>query len=197
MNDEFLTDIMDFTPTQSHQNRCAIHGRSGDSSLASQTNLPPEGQDDCGETFMPPSYPQSSNSYTQSPVPAKTVNPWDPRLILDLAVAVDDLDDILLRYGLSRPDYNALTTAPLFRRELAMMMRDVRENGASFSAKARIQAESYLPILDDLVYSDITPANVRLEAVRSTVRWGRLDAPKNVEQEEGAKQPMINISINF
>ena len=173
MNDEFLTDIMDFTPTGNHQ------------------LLPPEGQDDCEDSLLPALTSQSSNSK-----PAST-NAWDPRLILDLAVAVDDLDDILLRYGLSRPDYNALTTAPLFRRELAMMMRDVRENGASFTAKARIQAESYLPILDDLVYSDTTPANVKLEAVRSTVRWGRLDAPKNVEQEEGAKAPQINIMINF
>ena len=143
---------------------------------------------------------QSDTAASQDPVfhppsQKKSTNLWDPRLILDLAVGLDEIPDILLRYNITASELELLSETPVFRRELAMAMREVRENGVSFSNKARFQAESYLGVLDELVYSAETPASVRLEAIRSTVKWARLEQPTGAEAQGNA--PQINVSINF
>ena len=125
----------------------------------------------------------------------KSTNLYDPRMILDLAIAVDDITVILPRYGLTEAEFNLLSETPVFRRELAMAMREARENGLPFANKAKYQAESYLEVLDELVYSAETPASVRLEAIRSTVKWARLEQPTGAEAQGNA--PQINVNINF
>ena len=131
-----------------------------------------------------------------TPIKREAVNRWDPRLVLDLALGVEDLDTVLPRYNLTFDDYETLAHSPIFRRELALTIRDVRENGLPFKAKARVQAEAYLEVLDDLVYSDGTPASTRLEAIKSTVAWGGL-IPKESKEENQGNATQINVSINF
>ena len=139
---------------------------------------------------------QVGDSVTSSLSPAISPNKWDPRLLLDLVIAVDTLEDILDRYGLTMEEYNLLSSNVVFRRELASIMRDVRENGASFRAKARIQAESYLPVVDDLIYDPEVAPSTRLDAVKSVVRWGDLE-PKEKKVQEQQVQPQINVQILF
>lgn len=123
------------------------------------------------------------------------INSWDPRFVLELAIGVDSLEDILDRYGIPPDRYSSLVELPAFRRELAATIRDVRENGATFKAKARVQAESYLEIVDELVYSEEVPAGVRLDAIKSLVKWGGLE-PKE-EKDAGLGGQSVNIQINF
>ena len=125
-----------------------------------------------------------------------SANQWDPRLILDLALGIEDTRDILTRYGLTDNDYIALCGSRTFRQELAVTIRDIHENGLPFRAKARIQAEAYLEVINDLVYNETTPATTKLEAIRSTVRWANLE-PKEDKSESGNTQAQINVSINF
>ena len=139
--------------------------------------------------------PAQQTAVTNSYPHTKSTNQWDPRMILDLAIAVDDITVILPRYGLSEAEFNLLSETPVFRRELAMAMREARENGLPFANKAKFQAESYLEVLDELVYSAETPASVRLEAIRSTVKWARLEQPTGAEAQGNA--PQINVQINF
>jgi hypothetical protein len=124
------------------------------------------------------------------------VNPWDPRLVLDLALAIEDTEPILERYDLQQEDYDALMRTPSFRRDLALTMREVRENGLSFRHKARVQAESYLEVLDQLVYSPATPASTRLDGIKQAVTWGDL-SPKEGKGGDVQNAQQINISINF
>ena len=127
---------------------------------------------------------------------ALSPNKWDPRLLLDLVIAVDSLEVILDRYDLSREEYNILSSNLVFRRELAATMRDIRENGASFRAKARIQAESYLPVVDEMVWDiDIAPST-KLDAIKSIVRWGDLE-PKDKKEQVQQTAPQINVQILF
>jgi len=125
-----------------------------------------------------------------------SANQWDPRLILDLALGIEDTRDILTRYGLTDNDYIVLCGSRVFRQELAVTIRDVHENGLPFRAKARVQAEAYLEVINDLVYNETTPATTKLEAIRSTVRWANLE-PKEDKSESGNTQAQINVSINF
>ena len=126
----------------------------------------------------------------------QTTNPWDPRLLLDLAIAVEPLAHILPRYGLDEHAYSLLLDNQLFRKELAMMMRDVQENGATFKAKSRIQAEGYLPVIDELIYSQETPSSIRLQAIQSVVKWGDLEPRPSTQKDDGPVQN-LNIQINF
>ena len=130
------------------------------------------------------------------PSPVPPTCQWDPRLVLDLAIAVDDLSIILARYDLSEQEFNLLSDTPVFRRELALAMRDARENGVGFQVKAKIQAESYLSVLDALVYDNNTPASVRLECIRSAVAWGAL-LPKETKADQTQNATQINVNISF
>ena len=134
------------------------------------------------------------------PTPFAPTQKWDPRLILDLAIAIDPLEEILSRHDLSYGEYKHLMGHPVFRRELAFSMRDVRENGLTFKAKARVQAESYLIIADEIVQDPRLPAAVRLSAIRDVVRWAQLE-PKDEKTTsgavEGGKVATVNVQINF
>ena len=133
----------------------------------------------------------------QDPHPEQSsANQWDPRLILDLALGIDDTRQVLERYGLTDNDYIVLCGSREFRQELAVTIRDVHENGLPFRAKARVQAEAYLEVINDLVYNETTPATTKLEAIRSTVRWANLE-PKEDKTDSGNTQAQINVSINF
>jgi hypothetical protein len=144
----------------------------------------------------PPSVSQRRSGTLNTPEVIPSTNIWDPRLILDLAIGVDGLEEILPRYDLTEEEFTILSDIPAFRRELAMAMRDAREYGLPFTKKAKVQAESYLEVLDHLVYSDLTPANVRLEAIRSTVRWAGLEPKETAGTGDGEKN-VINVQINF
>jgi len=147
----------------------------------------------------PPGAPHDlllSPSTLQTLSPARHgVNQWDPRFILDLAIGIDSMPEILDRYSITPAEFDALSQTQVFRKELALAIRDARENGLSFAQKAKVQAESYLEVMDQLVYDVSTPASTRLETIRSMVKWGRLEV---VEKEGGGTNAQqINISISF
>lgn len=151
---------------------------------------------EAGHTFALEGGSDSSSPLPPSMLAPDSINKWDPRLVLDLAIAVDSLDTILDRYTLTAEQYEALTRNMVFRRELAATMRDIRENGASFRMKAKIQAESYLPVIDDLIWDTDIAASTRLSAIQSVVRWGDLE-PKDKKEKEQPAPPSINVQINF
>jgi len=154
-----------------------------------------ENQDEALPISVPEKFKKVDKTWLPAPG-APNVNPWDPRLILDLALAIEDTEPILERYDLSESEYQALMRTPSFRRDLALTMREVRENGLSFKHKARVQAESYLEVLDQLVYSPATPASTRLDGIKQAVTWGDL-SPKEGKGGDVQQQQSINIQINF
>jgi hypothetical protein len=129
--------------------------------------------------------------------PHRSPNPWDPRLVVDLALAIDPLEEILQRFTLTEAHYERLLTIPAFRRDLALTMRELRENGVTFSKKAAVQAEAYLLDLDEMVQDRSIAASTRLDAIKSVVAWGKLD-PKNDKATGDVNQGVqVNLSINF
>jgi hypothetical protein len=108
---------------------------------------------------------------------------------------VDALPEILARYEMADPDFYRLSELPLFRRELALAIREVRAEGVSFAAKAKVQAEEYLVVLDGMVHDRETPASTRLEAIKSAVKWGRLEPKEDKVDTTNATQVVVNISL--
>ena len=127
---------------------------------------------------------------------AGRVNSWDPRLIIDLNLALDPVPEILERYGLTGADLESMMGNPAFRKDLAVMAREIREDGVSFKRKAATQAEAYLEVLDAIVVSPVTPAGVRHDCIKSVVKWGELE-PKESKDTNGTNGAVINVQINF
>lgn len=116
-------------------------------------------------------------------------------MVLEMAIGIEDTATILDRYGMDAHEWELVSASPLFRRELADLQREVAEQGLSFRAKARIQAESYLLDLDDMVNDDETPASVKLDAIKSAVKWGDLEPKK--DKDDGGGGNSFNIQINL
>jgi hypothetical protein len=145
-----------------------------------------------GSAFVSEDYlPQTA---TPSQLP-KSINPWPPQLIVELALQLHTLEEILPRYDMSEERYRSLLENPHFRKEIAVMMRELAENGQSFRIKARLQAEAYLDIVDDIVNDLSVGASVRLDAINKMVQWGDLVPKDKKDGNDGA--PTVNIQLNF
>jgi hypothetical protein len=139
--------------------------------------------------------PESYLPHTAAPIQPKSINPWPPQLIVELALQLHTLEEILPRYDMSEERYRSLLENPHFRKEIAVMMRELAENGQSFRIKARLQAEAYLDIVDDIVNDLSVGASVRLDAINKMVQWGDLVPKDKKDGNEGA--PTVNIQLNF
>lgn len=122
------------------------------------------------------------------------LSPWHPRLAFDVALG-EDREVLYDRYNLSPNELDSLYLTAAFRREVAEHGRSIREEGVTFRQKAKVQAEMYLEVLDDIVNDVEVSAATRLDAIKSVVKWGDLE-PK-VDKTAGNVMPQFNIQINL
>jgi len=158
------------------------------------------------EAGMPQFYEDSATSdetqYQKALSPFKgnpnrpTPNPWNPIMVRDLALGVDSTSEILERYELTDEDYAHLCEVPAFRRDLSVMMRDLREKGSTFAVRAAIQAESYLLDIDNMIHDPAVPSSTKLAAMQSMVKWGGLE-PKEVKTADVASGTQVTLNITF
>ena len=123
-----------------------------------------------------------------------TISPWHARLPFDIALG-EDQQTLCDRYNLPPDELESLYFVPAFRREIADHQKQIREEGVTFRQKAKVQAEMYLEVLDQIVNdADVSPAT-RLDAIKSTVKWADLE-PK-VDKTAQSSMPQFNIQINL
>ena len=101
--------------------------------------------------------------------------PWDTRLCFDVALGIDSLEDILTRYAIEPAAFAQWSAHPLFSRTVAEFQKHIRENGLSFRAKARMQAEDLLGVAYGLVQDTKTPAPVRADLIKWIAKMGELE----------------------
>ena len=65
------------------------------------------------------------------------------------------------------------------------MVTAVRKNGVTFRAKARLQAEEYLAVVDRIVTNDLINPSTRLDAIKSMVKWGELEPTPQAATRSG------------
>jgi hypothetical protein len=121
-------------------------------------------------------------------------SPWNPRLPFDIALG-EDQQILCDRYNLQLEDLEGLYYIAAFRREIANHQKIIREEGVTFRQKAKVQAEMYLDVLDDIVNNVDVSAATRLDAIKSIVKWGDLE-PK-VDKAAQSSMPQFNIQINL
>lgn len=102
--------------------------------------------------------------------------------------------EVIAGEGITQTEYDLISTNPQFQRYVDSYCAELRDNGFSFEAKARVLAEGSLPMLYHMANDSDTPAAVRRQIVADLVEWGRLK-PKN--DAGTAAGPGFSITINI
>lgn len=97
-----------------------------------------------------------------------------------------------LNIGLDSPGLRNLLTSVAFKQRYATYVRELTESGESFRLKARVQAEELLSTQWAIIQDKNTPANVRMDGIKSLVEWGELKPGK-----KGDEKPTTQISIRI
>lgn len=117
------------------------------------------------------------------------------RLAVELALKMDDPQDIFLRYGYTLDEGLALLELPAFSVMLARIGAEIAQNGLSFKAKIRAIAEDLLPTAHALATDPLTSAAVR----KDIIIWAGKMAGHEPKEEKGAQVGGggLNLSITF
>ncbi len=102
--------------------------------------------------------------------------------------------EVIAGEGITQTEYDQIATNPQFQRYVDSYCAELRDNGFSFEAKARVLAEGSLPMLYHMAHDNDTPAAVRRQIVADLVEWGKLK-PKNTDL--AAAGPGFSITINI
>lgn len=105
------------------------------------------------------------------------------------------LQEVLTGEGLTQQEYDQISKNPQYQRYLDAYVRDLSDNGFSFSAKARILAEDLLPTTYHMIKDPDVPAAVRMKGIENLVEWAKLK-PKNESVVAESSRYSISIVIN-
>jgi hypothetical protein len=121
---------------------------------------------------------------------------WPPTLPIEIALKTAPLDSIREAYGYSPAEWMALRDNPQFLKDLTAAINMVKEEGASFKLKARLQAEELLKTSWRLIHApqDEVPSSVKADLIKATARWAGYDSRDNAAASGGNS---LNIQINL
>ena len=102
--------------------------------------------------------------------------------------------EIVAGEGLTQTEYDQIAANPQFQRYVDMYVKELKDSGFSFSAKARVLAEDLLPTLYHMAKDMDTPAAVRRQAITDIVEWAELKPKTNAVAASG---PGFSITINL
>lgn len=117
------------------------------------------------------------------------------RLAVELALHVDDADEVFKRYGYSEDQAVALMESPAFLLLMQQAAKEVQETGLSFRTKAKLIAGELLPYAHDLATDPMVSAAVRLSAIQWTAKVADLEPRPS--KEEGKTGGGLTLSITF
>jgi hypothetical protein len=123
---------------------------------------------------------------------------WSPLFVFEIALAVDPIDEILLRHEVEEDEFAVIQQSRVFRRELTEAKKEIAEQGYGFKRKSAIQAELYLKDMDLLMQSTETAASVKVDIFKTLAKMGDLEPEKKVASKDGgAEGSQFNIQINI
>jgi hypothetical protein len=104
------------------------------------------------------------------------------------------IHQIVAGEGLTQTEYDLIAANPQFQRYVDMYVKELKDTGFSFSAKARVLAEDLLPTLYHMAKDSDVPAAVRRQAITDIVEWAELKPKTNAVAQTG---PGFSITINI
>lgn len=128
--------------------------------------------------------------------PSITKSAWDPKLLFDLALEMDDIEDILLRHNLTYEQLGQMYGNAMFRSEVITLRSDLQKEGLTLKLKARMLSEDYLDIMDKMVHDIHIPAGQRLDVIKQVNKLGDVE-PKKDSKDGAGGAGSFNIQINI
>jgi hypothetical protein len=140
-----------------------------------------------------------STSDTEEPVLPRVYGPhvdpstlgWPPFLPVELALGEDKPRVICEAYDIDREHFTALLKIPAFQKAILDAREMLSKEGMSFRIKARMQAEALLKTSWDLIHGQHTPANVKADLIKTTMRVA------GYEPKEGDRSVIAPLQINI
>lgn len=123
---------------------------------------------------------------------------WTNVVAFELALILEGggetVQDLLTRNNITPLQFAEFGKDKLFEKTVQDYREEIRTKGLTFRAKARVQAEELLKTSWILIHSIDTPAAVKADLIKHTVKWADLE-PKNntVESSTGG----VSITINL
>lgn len=156
---------------------------------------------DFTEDDYPPNLPDIASS--REPVRVITpVNPTDPSLLgypptllVELALRSNPLNEILDSYNIGEEEWEVIRNDPSFIQDLARTVEQLKEDGAGFKTKAKLQAEALLQTSWKLIHDVLTPPSVKADMIKSTVKWAGYEPKAGADAQVAGSGFSINISF--
>jgi hypothetical protein len=123
---------------------------------------------------------------------------WTNVVAFELALILEGggetVQDLLTRNNLTVSQFAEFANDKIFEKTVQDYREEIRKKGLTFRAKARVQAEELLKTSWILIHSIDTPAAVKADLIKHTVKWADLE-PKgtSVENSTGG----VSITINL
>lgn len=119
---------------------------------------------------------------------------WPATLPLEIALKTAPLKEIRDSYGITDEEWEVLKNNEQFRQAILKCQEDAKEEGYSFRAKAKMQAEELLKTSWRLIHDPDTPANVKADLIKFTTRVAGLEPSPKANLSD---QPTFAININM
>ena len=130
-------------------------------------------------------------------------HPWSDRLAMDIALVLEasgeTLDEVMGRHSITVDDLGRYNSDKVFLHKVGYLREEIRTKGMTFRLKARAQAEELLTTSWTLIHSSDVSAAVKADLIKSTVKWGGLEPPKDfsgVDNQGGGVSITINLGNN-
>ena len=155
--------------------------------------------------FTEDDYPANLPDIPSSREPVRVITPvnptdpsllgYPPTLLVELALRSNPLNEILDSYNIGEAEWEVIRNDPAFIQDLARVVDQLKEDGAGFKTKAKLQAEALLQTSWKLIHDVLTPPSVKADMIKSTVKWAGYEPKPNAEI--AAPGSGFSISINF
>ena len=98
-------------------------------------------------------------------------------------------------YGITREEFEAIIEDPVFKIAFVNAQEMLQKDGNSFKLKAKMQAEALLAKSWAIIHGEGTPAAVRADLIKATVRWAEYEPKKDGLGGNSSNAFQININL--
>ena len=125
---------------------------------------------------------------------AQALTRWTPTLVLEDALELFTDDELCTRHNVSLGELTAFRTLQVYRRSVAEARKEIAEQGLTFKAKARLQAEKFLDEEVPRWMGDAdTPVKDKLTVLSKLVEWSDLGPKQQAQQAGGGFTFVVNL----
>ena len=128
-----------------------------------------------------------------SPTGALDRPEWNPRIVIDFALGASK-ESILEEYQLMDHHYERIIRDIGFLGKVAALKKELEKDGATFTLKAKLQAEVLLDEAFKMAINEKVDDRVRAKLIGDTVRWAGFDKSGGMIDNTGGFSVTINLN---